>query len=313
MNKTLIEMINENTEETVFGNIVDSATQSNLKDYFYYRYVCDDDKFIHFFQRNLRQYLRQYQQYLRVENTDFDPMVTRYLERQVLNTVNNSGTSTSSNATSETLTGTNTGTVNVKTDNTTSTTGTEGTTINENGTSYKTSDTDNSYSETDASTGRNRSVFSSFPQANVATSTVGMDDNVTMAYATTMQDDKSTKNDTRNGTDNTDYTENGRTTETRTGSTNTTGNNIVDGTTLQTNNLANSQNRNGTDETSTTSADTSNGNLRERFTGRENYDSATLLSHARDYIMNTNAFMWYVAQLEKCFIGNLRYGEVENE
>lgn len=309
MNKTLNQLINETSEEAVFGDILDSATNQELLDYFYYRYLCDNDKFIHFFQRNLKIYKKQYVNYLRTENVEFDPMITRYLERQVLNSTENNLTESDSAVSTNTKTGSNTGTINVKTDNIGTGNGTDGVTTNESGTTYLTSDKDNTNTRTGSETTRQRAVNSLFPQANVASATVGMSDNVSMAYASSMTDTNATKTTNESGTDNTDYTENGRTTDQLTSTRNTTDRNVFDGTQVQTNNLSNSSSESKTNDVTKSASDKGSSNLRERLTGRENYDSATLLSHARDYVRETNAFMWLTSKLEKCFIGNLRYGE----
>ena len=290
--KTLNQLITETSDNAVFGNILDSATNAELKDYFYYRYICDNEKFIHFFQRNLKIYKKQYEDYLRVENIEFDPMITRYLERQVLNTVSDTGTKTETTATSNSETGTNTGTISVKTDNIGTGNGTDGLTSSNSGTTYLTSDKDNATSLSRTETGRKRDVNSLFPQANVASATLGMSDNVSMAYASSMTDSQNNLSVSESGTDNTDYTENGRTTDQTTSSRNTTSRDVFDGTSLQTNNLGSSKSETGSVESTKTNNNTETGNMRERFTGRENYDSATLLTHARDYVRNTNAFLF---------------------
>lgn len=310
MNKTLNQMITEKGESTVFGNIVDNATQALLKDYFYYRYVCDDEKFILFFQRNLKQYLKQYNHYLRVENTDFDPMITRYLERQVLNKTTNNG--------SETITGsetgnkyiTNGGSITRKTDNTA--TGNGRTNNNTTGSYSDYSDVENTeHTAGEENTEqRNRDILSVFPQANVSAATSGhLDDPVSYAYATQMTDHlaKGSKEDNRNTNGEVETHASGSTT----GNSNTTQNttNVLDGREVTTQATNQNTQNNLTNRKNAQNQNEENSNLRERFTGRENYDAGTLLEHAKNYISNTNAFMFLVGKVEKCFIGNLRYGE----
>jgi hypothetical protein len=85
--------------------------------------------------------------------------------------------------------------------------------------------------------------------------------------------------------------------------------NVLDGTQVQTNNTTSNGTDNLTIDKTKANSGSENSDIKERYTGRENYDSATLLEHARDYIRDTNAFMFLVSKLDKCFIGNLRYGE----
>lgn len=311
LNKTLNELITEIGENNVYGTgIVDDATKSALTDYFYWRYICDNDKFVKFFQRDLKQYKNQYLDYLRTENIEFDPMVTRYLERQVLNKVNTTGNERITGSETGNKYTNNGGTITRKTDITG--TGTASSNLTGNG-SY-TDATGRNYSESNAGSenhqDRTRDILSVFPQANVSSATSGrLDDPVSYAYATQMND-KLNKGDSSNS-GNKSGNETGSANGTSSSTQNQTANNrnVTDGREVTTN--ATNQNiQNNVSNTKTgTSSSEEDSNLKERFTGRENYDAGTLLSHARDYIVNTNAFMWYVSKLEKCFIGNLRYGE----
>ena len=310
MNKTFKKIIDDTSESYVFDNIVDEATQQELIDYFYYRYVCDDEKFVHFFQRNLKQYLKQYNGYLRVENIDFDPMVTRYLERQLItaNYVTGSKNTTGTgNGTKATVNG---GTITTVIDNDGTLAGTDQNTTSSTYSNSQTVDEDGTNGNSRTSSNRGRDLLSVFPQANVSAATSGtLDDPISYAYATQMTDHKDSGTVTDAGTNTRDVS----TTESGTGS--GTNNTTISQTT--TNDTTSTTTRN--DNVNVTTSDSksvsetnsidNNTNVTERLTGRENYDAATLLSHARDYIRDTNAFMFLVGKLEKCFIGNLRYGE----
>lgn len=311
MNKTFKQVITDKTEEVVFGNILDSATNAEIKDYFFYRYVCkeDEDYFIHLFQKNLKLYKNEYNQYLRIQHIEFDPMITRYLERQVLNQVDGSGTETLQGEKNGSRTDSNTGTITIKTDNIGTGTGTDELETSASGSHTNSGTNGSTSSGTNEATDRTRNINSMFPQANVASATVGMDDTVSMAYASTMSDAKSNHEGSDSNTTEGEFSENGSTTDSGTSSRETSTRDVFDGTSLQTNNLAGNRTSTETDERTTSKENTESSNMRERFTGRENYDSATLLSHARDYVRETDAFIWLVSKLEKCFIGNLRYGE----
>lgn len=310
MNKTFKTIIDEQSESAVFNNIVDEATQQELIDYFYFRYVCDDEKFTHFFQRNLNQYVKQYNDYLRVQNITFDPMVTRYLERQILTTNTVSGSRTTSGTENGTKGITNGGTITTVVDNDGTLSGTDNNTTSNSYSNSSTVDEDGTNGNTRTSSNRVRDLLSVFPQANVSAATSGsLDDPVTYAYATQMTDHKDSSTITDAGTNTRDVStsESGQ----GSGTNNTTINQTTtnDTTSTTTRNDTVDQTNNLTKSGSETTANEENSDVKERLTGRENYDTATLLSHARDYIRETNAFMFLVSKLEKCFIGNMRYGE----
>lgn len=312
MNKTFKTIIDETAPSYVFNNIVDDATQQELIDYFYFRYVCDDEKFVHFFQRNLNQYVKQYNNYLRVENITFDPMVTRYLERQVINTESKDGSTSKSVSGNDTKNTTNGGTITTVVDNDGTLSGTDNNTTSNTYSNKSTVDEDGTNGNTRTGNNRSRDLLSVFPQANVSSATSGsLDDPVSYAYATQMTDHKGNETVTDAGTNTRDVTtsESGQgsgtnnTTISQTTTNDTTSTTTRNDTVGQVNNISRTESGN---ENSTL-----HGDMKERLTGRENYDAATLLSHARDYIRETNAFMFLVSKLEKCFIGNMRYGEEE--
>ena len=312
MNKTFKTIIDETAPSYVFNNIVDDATQQELIDYFYFRYVCDDEKFVHFFQRNLNQYVKQYNNYLRVENITFDPMVTRYLERQIINTESKDGFNSKSISGNDTKATTNGGTITTVVDNDGTLSGTDNNTTSNSYNNSSTVDEDGTNGNTRTGNNRSRNLLSVFPQANVSSATSGsLDDPVSYAYATQMTDNKGNETVTDAGTNTRDVTtsESGQgsgtnnTTINQTTTNDTTSTTTRNDTVDQVNNISRTESGN---ENSTL-----RGDMKERLTGRENYDAATLLSHARDYIRETNAFMFLVSKLEKCFIGNMRYGEEE--
>lgn len=241
MTKQFNKLIDEVGKDVVFNNILDEATELELIEYFYYRYLCDDDdKFLRYFKRNLKIYKNQYEQYLRIQNTTFDPMVARYLERKFVDKYN-------------------------RLDNTT-----------ENGTRTNTStyDTDNESTANSTSTDKSSNVFSDMPQANVSSYTGQDIDDIDMTYATNMTVAKNNGTDESSGTSTTNFT----------------GENNID--------IENTASRD-------TSYDLTH---KEIYSGRDNAPQE-MLDAARIYIVNTNAFVWLVQQLEKCFMCNLRYGE----
>lgn len=92
--------------EEIFNNTgLDEPTYLELIEWFRDRPLCvnEPDKFLRFLRRKCRELSNQYYSYLRVEHTDFDPMVTRYLERQLKNQ-NNLGTENTGGVTTTTRT-----------------------------------------------------------------------------------------------------------------------------------------------------------------------------------------------------------------
>lgn len=243
MTKQFNVLLNEIGESSVFANLVDEATQQELIDYFYFRYLCDDDnKFIKFFQRNLKMYKNQYEQYLRVQNITFDPMVQRYLERKFEDKYSRSDNTTES-----------------------------GNRLNTN-----TYNTENTSTANNTSTNKNSNVFSDMPQANVSGYTGQDIDNIDMTYATTMTVDKNNDTNNSEGTSNTTFE----------------GSNNIE--------LSNTAQHNMDYDLT----------HKEIYSGRDDTPQ-NMLNAAREYIVNTNAFVWLVQQLDKCFMCDLRYGEEE--
>lgn len=55
-----------------------------LKDYFYYREICDDERMDRYFTRTINIVRDKYKQMLRVESIDFDPLVSKYFEAEYI-------------------------------------------------------------------------------------------------------------------------------------------------------------------------------------------------------------------------------------
>lgn len=94
------------------GLPIDEGTQSALLDWYGFREVCDDDKFVTFYRRKLSIVADQYNGLLRVQKTQFDPMVSNYVERLIEHAANStrttSGDTTVTRGTGSTVTSTRT-------------------------------------------------------------------------------------------------------------------------------------------------------------------------------------------------------------
>ena len=91
---------------------IDEVTKEELIDWFYYRRVCDNVKFERFFKRKLQMILDQYKAQLRIQTTEFDPMVSNYVEHWVLHTTEGTSKDTKSSTSTGKGTAKNTGSSN---------------------------------------------------------------------------------------------------------------------------------------------------------------------------------------------------------
>ena len=87
---------------------LDEATIQLLSDWFDSRFLCDDDNFERFFVRQINLDYWQYNQLLRLQSVEFDPMVSQYLERWVNRTGTQDNTSKTTGKTSDSGTGSST-------------------------------------------------------------------------------------------------------------------------------------------------------------------------------------------------------------
>lgn len=142
---------------------LDTATINAINDHFWEREICDEDKMELYFWRTLNIWRDKYNALVRIETTDFDPLVNRYFEGQSVGSksesdnVNSSGSGTNTNTirssasseTSATEHGTESGTENITDSNST----TEG----ENGSNALSKNTSNSTETTAERRGSGRS------------------------------------------------------------------------------------------------------------------------------------------------------------
>lgn len=287
--ETFSEWIDENGSEQLYDGLkmeTDEVTQDALLEWFFYRRVVDNEKFKRFFRRMLNTYENQYYDYVRIETTEIDPVVGNYLERQVLRKGNRSENGNES----ETETGTNSGrSVSTDRNGGTSTTTTEGTATGQGSSTASTTEngTTSGTSNTDA-----KSKHGETPQA-----AVGSGDSMALDWTyLSSQDETQTGNTTSGTTTGTTSTtgstnDSSRTTGTATTTTSGTANGEVtnSGNSNKTRTGTNSRNENTADDT------------RERLTGRQEA-AQDMLARARDYITQTNAFLWLVDKMDVCFM-----------
>lgn len=116
--KTFSQIINEGY---TYPEIIPEDLQGVIYDWYQFREVCDDDKFVPFFDRLLNKCYRQYDQLMRIEPgvADYDWLVSQYKELQreatdnSTDVISSEGTSTKAEATTEGNEQTDTKTYNV--------------------------------------------------------------------------------------------------------------------------------------------------------------------------------------------------------
>lgn len=340
--KTLGEVVADIGEDGLFGSIgLDDASKKAVVEWFNYRKVCDNALFVPFFQRKLNMNYWQYEQYLRVQSVEFDPMVAEYLERQVVRKGERSDETTRSTTTTNDLKsetdGSNTGTTSGKQTNALKTERTSGSendsTVRNTGSDTTTVDTtvqgtgdikvtDSGKGEKNTNgTAGHKALSGQLPQSSV-NADGAFPENLNWQYLTQQDETKdntsSTETDTRNYVQTTDrntvdstqgetvLTHDTTTTGHDEGSANetvdSTGTVSTDGTSQEKYNSMVKNTGTVTGEDKGSVASRNNDDTRERYTGRHE-SPQDMLDRARDYIMKTNAFNWLVYQLEPCFMG----------
>lgn len=322
------------------GTGIDETTQSALKNRYFYRKICDNTKFPIFYKRTLTQFANQYNNYIRIATTEFDPMVADYMERQIkrVNTVTGTGSTSGKQTTSGTgktttttaATGSSSGSrdVEVTGERSETTSGTaSGTTSGTTGGTSKTeaSGTTGGTSETNGeSTGTETADTATMNGDNPASS-VNSDgafpDALDWHYLANQSETKDTKSTTgttketgkNTGTSSdtsettTTGTSSGESSETTSGTTSgtdsTTTTETTSGITKDDSTTTTERTDAGTVGTEGTSekSETGNSTDRERYTGRHEAPQ-DMMARALQFIENCNAFEFLCGKLETCFM-----------
>ena len=264
--KTFREVLQEQTQAVVFGDTqIDEATQTAIVNWFQFRKVSDNDKFVAYFQRLLKANEEQYINYMRIQTVQFDPLVTQYMERLL----NRDGSSSE------------------KDKDTTVNTGND--TVNTSGTA-KTNNSDNSVTDSRGvdSTTQNgetgdKSMNAQLPQSSTGAG-AGLPKNLNWKYATQQDERKGTsKNNSKSEST-------GKTTNT--GTSTGTASNEQTTKSDRTNQTVKNGERSGSNSEV----------VKERMTGRSGEPTSELLKKAVSYITTTNGFFWLVDKLEAAFM-----------
>ena len=299
---TLTEWIEKNTETSLWtGTTIDEATQAEIKEWFQYRQVADNAKFAAFFHRLVIANQWRYNEQLRLESIEWDPMVSDYMERQIKDNTRRAGKSTGKGSTDGTS----------QSDTTTRQTDTASGTTRGNGSGSRSSTTTGSAdskrttsSITDAeknSEAGSQSLAGSTPDSRTY-GAGGFPDSLNWTYTSAQNEDKSKGHETDHSEtkgedtghdehqDKLTESSSDQRTETRNDQHNSNGSSGTKGTTKT------------VQSTEATSDETTETDHRERYTGRHE-SPQDLMQRAREYIKGAAALMWLIDKLDPAFLG----------
>lgn len=247
---------------------IDEATQSLLYDWFQFRTVCDDEKFPVFYRRKLMRCEAQYRQLLRLEHSDFDPLVASYHER--LTEYNGLRSETKSGSSTTTGTKSSTDTKNL----------TDQTVLDR--------DTGNSYSASSSTSDEQstKQAQKAAPQSIAYSgTTAGKIPALDWGYMSGQQQQDGEGSSSSQSSSSTTGTEDSTSTTTHTGTdtiAETTGGSIQESGSLS-----------GSDSNTT----------KEITTGRDGLTPQDAFLKARQWIVISDAFDWLKDELKDCFLG----------
>lgn len=302
--------------------------------FFYDRRIGTEDvsQFIRWFNRNLLLDEWQFLQYLRIQTTEFDPMVTNYVEHWIRSY--NKGFRTTDNE--SILDGSTISETESEQDVTQRTTGQTESTFNTNRTQTDSSNTSTEQTartetasegkseqvvESDAETKNHqdtntRSLQADLPQT-AAYGEAGLPPNLNWSYASSQSETEGTSDteETSTGTTTTSGTNSEQsdstTTTTGTSDTDTTGKTTgTDTTNGETTQNVTGKNT-GTGKTTVTNKGGNTGSSKENSETEQDVKDWTtgrggapqdLLNSARNYILKTNASRWLLDKLQTCFM-----------
>lgn len=251
--------------------------------------MCDDDRFGFYFHRRLRAAQWQYNQYLRIESVEFDPMVGSYLERLIETAASSTGTQSQNGTGKEVATGSQSG------NNTVNVTSSGNSATEETGSNNQTVETTDKETMEQTNNQDNQQLTGATPDSSVYPA-AGFPEALQWQFASGQSEAKGTgtvNSETNREGSSTSNGGNSSSSETDTsGTEHTTGESSAES--------ESTVNRENASETyDERSSDTQ---VKERATGRSEAPQE-MLQRARDYILGTNAFMWLLKQLDITFYG----------
>lgn len=306
--KKFNEILEEYGATVVYNNHYDSTTRSIINDTFFDRYVTDNDNFLRYFNRLNNIVEPKYTAGLLVEAKNYDPLITKLLEKSITDNKTNTSSKTDSTTESGTRAKTEGGTTRTKTDGTDTVNLEVDTTTTSSGTGSTTGSTDTTDSYTDTDNGSSRDLISNMPHSDVSSATTGnILGTVNWKYASAMTDHGTTDTKTHSGSSDVDTTSN----TTTSGTDRTTGTNDTVDTIDTTEVITHGRTENITDGKTTSKtgsgSDESERTYDETLSGYEGVPS-DLLEKARSFVWSTNSLEKLLDALEECFMSNLCEG-----
>ena len=269
--------------QTVYAQTgLDTVVRPLITSHFKYRKLVDNERFQDYFVRTCKEILSQYNSYLRIESTEWDPMVTLYMERQILDA------SSQSSSGNKNTSGSSSGNF---TNNTDSSNSTSYTSRDQSNTSNETEEDTTGHTHNDDRTST-MGLQGSTPDSSMYPENSGMPLRLNWKFTSEQTENSNINNLVSDTTGSRNTTNTGNTESEGSGSSNGNQNSTSYG------------NNSGTTRSNETDSSITNSNAdrKERSSGRS--ESPTdLLDRARNYVLKTNAFLWLCDKLDVCFMG----------
>lgn len=307
MPKTMQQIINE-YPNLYNGTNVNSETQTMLNDYFYFRRVCDsDEKFIHFYQRNLKMYYPKYLIKLEAELKEMPDLDLEFYNA-VHSIINSNGTTsgsvitnTTDNSTTNTSNSTSVETEGSSTANRTESSSSQSVTNDErhqSGTDSKNSTTEQLVTGKHISIDSDQNQGIVYPNASSDNMDVGSLDTSYVGVQRFNADNDGKHKTTDSGTNS--LSEDGESTTTNTGSGTAEDSASTSSTQTGTQTGENVTSSTGQSTTTNTGSNLNNSNSNVVSSGRNTFET-DLRRKVYDMASDCIAFRWLVERLQICF------------
>lgn len=299
------------------GTAIPANIQSQVLDWFYYRRICeaDEDVFQRMFQRKERAVEARFLALASAQAMEVDPLVQELFEATVEATMNGktivTGTRTGTNTGKTTVGGTTvsngetTGETSGKSDGAGSGTS-SGTNRN---TSSNSENYDGTSSDNNTHNSQQSDASSAYPESALSGATPGLPlpEEVTLSHLASLTISRNQTTDGRLGTqkhtNTTSGEDSGETSATTSNETHSTSSGRSSGTSKNntTNNSTTDITGNTSESTDNTTTNTGSDSRTSRNTGRH-MSAQELLIKYMDFIYRCDAILWYVNELEDCFL-----------
>lgn len=305
---TFQEMADKITLAEIFnGTAVPAELQATVLDWYFDRKVCDNDKFLRYFRRQVNLIYPEYERLISVESIQVNPLYTELLTRvkrnhgELTETGEQSGNNLTYDSDEHKVSGesknvvsnTNTGTATTETEGTDSRT--KNTTVTDNGSSsnsHTLSDTTKNQGLTSALP--DTTTYTAFPEAMAWNSANGQTE--TKSNTERIETDTGTTNDTQTTADTESGSSTGKNTSTHNDQINTT----QDNTATQTDTISRER---SVEATSSNSLDRCESYFEDETVQGYKGFTAKNLSDFWNWIKQSHSIKWFLDNLDICFMG----------